>query len=233
MSELKRLINKQTNTHRFIERFWENLQKAGKDKLTPPYLKTRLDLLDSYWATIQSTHMNILDHEEAANSEYCLGEQIDKFEESYVTARSRIQNLLRPDEPKAVKLHKAGDNKPTAAALMQQMLIPKTEIPKFSGQKRDWEGFRDLYTSLVHDVKGISTTQKLQLLRSSLTGEAAHCIQGFETNDAGYQASWDALVEQYDAKRDIEAYHMRALIRLPAATKPSAAAIRKIISTTK
>lgn len=112
------------------------------------------------------------------------------------------------------------------------MLVPKTEIPKFSGQKRDWEGFREL-TSLVHDVKGITTTQKLQLLRSSLTGDAACCIQGFETNDAGYQASWDALVEQYDAKRDIEAYHMRVLIRLPALTKPSVVAIRKMISISK
>lgn len=118
MAEFKKLINKQNTTHRFIERFLENLQKAGKDKLTPAYLKTRLGLLDSYWDSIQSTHVDILGHEEAAASDYCTTEQIEIIEECYVTTRSRIQSLLNPTEMGPINPRFKKADEPSAAALM-------------------------------------------------------------------------------------------------------------------
>lgn len=119
------LILKQDTTHRFVERFWENLQKAGKDKLTPTYLKTRLTLPDNYWDSTTSTHMQILEFAEAADSEYCTFEQIETMEESYVTARARLQAMLAPEAPRATLPRARAQDEPSAAALMQQMLVPK------------------------------------------------------------------------------------------------------------
>lgn len=230
---MDRLINQQVEQQGLIMGFWENVLKMGRDKLTAQYVRSRVELLDKYWDRFTSVHMQILAYKGARKTDYY--EQFVKTEDSYVTIRAKLQDLLAPSIAKSGGAAAAAPppNEPSTLALMQQMLLPKTELPKFSGAQRDWEGFKDLYVSLVHDVKGISSSQKLQLLRGSLTGEAARCIAGCETNDAGYHAAWESLVAFYDAKRDIQTFHILALIRLPVMTKPSAQGIKQMICSLK
>lgn len=228
---MDKLIRKQTEQQRCIVRFWENTLKAGKDKFTAAYIKNRSDILDRYWSTFESTHMEIMLLDGVTDTDYYKNDQFPLVEESYASARTHLLETL-PANTTAVAIR---DAKPAiesgTMALMQQMLLPKSELPKFSGDQRDWEGYRDLFTSSVHDIEGVSSSKKFQLLRSSLTDEAARCIAGFETTDAGYQAAWEALTSHYDNKREVLLFHQRAVIRIPVMTKPSAPAIKSMINT--
>lgn len=75
---------------------------------------------------------------------------------------------------------------------------------------------RDLFKSLVYDVVGLVPMQKLQYLKSSLTGEAAAVVANIEIFSDGYALAWDELVSRCDNRRVLLATHMRVLLSCPA-----------------
>lgn len=114
---------------------------------------SKLEVLDKYWNRFEDTYQEIAICDGAMNSEYYRSDQFSITEENYIEARTRIKEEIT----KGLQAGQAADlsnHEPSSLALMQQMQVPKVEIPKFSGQRRDWEGFRDLYISLVHDIRG-------------------------------------------------------------------------------
>lgn len=63
-------MKKQLVTKGLIDRFWENLVKVGKDKVTQPYLRARLALLETYWTRFETGHYALLDDDSAFTSDY-------------------------------------------------------------------------------------------------------------------------------------------------------------------
>ncbi|KAG8239391.1 hypothetical protein J437_LFUL019059 [Ladona fulva] len=51
----------------------------------------------------------------------------------------------------------------------QRCSLPKIKIPQFSGAFTDWEAFRDLFKSIVHDREDISPTEKFSYLKTALS----------------------------------------------------------------
>lgn len=167
---MENLIKRQAEPQRQIGRFWENLLKTGKDKRTQAYLTSRLEVLEKYWTNFETTHQEIALCERALQSDYYQSDQFSITEEKYIEVKSLIKEVTN-----GLRVGEAVDrstNEPSPLALMQQMQMPKAELPKFSGQQRDWEGFRDSFISLVHDIREVPGSHKMQLLRASLTDEA-------------------------------------------------------------
>ncbi|XP_061704607.1 uncharacterized protein LOC133515970 [Cydia pomonella] len=50
--------------------------------------------------------------------------------------------------------------------------LPTISLPTFDGSYEHWLGFRDTYTSLIHDSKDLGAIQKFHYLRAALTGTA-------------------------------------------------------------
>lgn len=94
-----------------------------------------------------------------------------------------------------------------------------------------WEAFRDLFRALVHDVIGLSDSQKLQYLKASLEGEAAVVVDNIDISTEGYASAWVDLVDRYDNPRVLLAEHMRALLASSPITRPSAPEINRLLST--
>jgi hypothetical protein len=42
--------------------------------------------------------------------------------------------------------------------------LPRINLPSFFGRYEDWESFKDLFSSLVHDVASLPDSTKLQFL---------------------------------------------------------------------
>jgi len=76
--------------------------------------------------------------------------------------------------------------------------LPKLELPKFSGKYEEW--FFDTFNSLIHVNASLSNVQRLQYLKSSVTGDAAKIISALEISGANYDIAWDLLRERYDNK---------------------------------
>lgn len=162
----------------FIDRFYENMVKAGKEKMTPSYLKARLTLLESYWQKFDDGHYALLGVEGASIDDYMKGDLYAKTVDNYVTVKGRIMAALKDDGP-------AEKTEFSASSFLKQIQLPKINLPTFSGDQLAWESFRDLFRSLVGDVPSLAPVQKLQYLRASLTGEAAVAVASIELSDKG------------------------------------------------
>lgn len=214
-------LRRHTVTKGYIDRFWDNLVKVGKDKVTQPYLKTRLALLEDYWRRYETTHFDLVGSDDRAAVAYVESDAFATTEDSYVIAKTRILAWMKED-PASSRTDVAATTRPTQ--------LPKITLPTFAGDQLEWESFRDRFRSLVGDVSDVAPVQKLQYLMSCLSGEAAAAVANVEMTDRGYELAWTELQSQYDNRRVLLATHMRTFLGSPVMTKPSSVELRRLSS---
>ncbi|XP_029177535.1 uncharacterized protein LOC114945455 [Nylanderia fulva] len=113
------------------------------------------------------------------------------IEEHYLSTKSRIIAHLQ-----TTKSMETTSTNADAGSVLRQIQLPKINLPTFDGDPLAWEGFRDLFKSLVHEVDGLAPIQKLQYLKASLAGEAAAVVSSIEMSAEGYALAWDELSSQ-------------------------------------
>ncbi|XP_011883907.1 PREDICTED: uncharacterized protein LOC105571049 [Vollenhovia emeryi] len=218
-------LTRHSATKGYIDRFWDNLVKVGKDKITQAYLKTRLALLESYWQRYQEIHYDIIGSEGAEVEAYKDSDDYTTTEDSYVLFKARIFSAMKEESPRPKQEISA-----PAVSFAKQIHLPKISLPTFSGDLLAWESFRDLFQSLVGGVPDLAPVQKLQYLKSSLSGEAAAAVLNVEMTDRGFDLAWTELKERYDNRRVLLATHMRNFLNEPSSAKPSSADLKRLSS---
>ena len=74
--------------------------------------------------------------------------------------------------------------------------LPKLKLTEFSGDPLEWPEWSGLFDVVVHQ-KPISDTEKMQYLKTSLTGYAKAAISGMGSSSQSYYHAWDILCEKY------------------------------------
>ena len=74
--------------------------------------------------------------------------------------------------------------------------MPKLELTEFSGDPLKWPEWSGLFDVVVHQ-KPISDTEKMQYLKTGLTGRAKAEISGMGFSSQSYYHAWDILCEKY------------------------------------
>ena len=74
--------------------------------------------------------------------------------------------------------------------------LPKLKLTEFSGDPLEWLEWSGLFDVVVHQ-KPISDTEKMQYLKTSLTGQAKAAISGMGFSSQSYYHAWDILCEKY------------------------------------
>ncbi|XP_067208442.1 uncharacterized protein [Linepithema humile] len=217
------LLKKQLVSAGYIERFWDNIAKAGKEKMTRSFLTARLELLENYWSRFSDNHKALIVCDKIETTEYISKDLYSMIVEKYIETKSRIAPYLKT-EP-ARQPEKTGET----SNVLRQIQLPKISLPRFSGEQIAWESFRDLFKSLVHDVADMAPVQKLQYLRSSLAGEAADVIANVPLTDDAYAGAWRDLLARYDSKRRLLYVHLREVLECPAATKATPTEIKRLL----
>lgn len=64
--------------------------------------------------------------------------------------------------------------------------LKPVEIPIFSGDYKAWISFRNLFDSMVHNVKAFTSLDKMHYLKSCLAGEAEDLISEFDVTEEAY-----------------------------------------------
>lgn len=183
-------INQQTLLAGYISRMWANLLKLGQGKITLSEVRNRLERLDDYWKRFQDVHFVIAGRANYGETDYAKKDLFSSTEEDYFQMRAKFQEILAARE--RADSGSRGETRDPAetsliAPVMRHLQLPKLALPKFSGDQLAWEGFRDLFRSLVHDVSELPGVQKLQYLKSCLSGEAAELVANTPLTDAAYQ----------------------------------------------
>ncbi|XP_046145368.1 uncharacterized protein LOC123988660 [Osmia bicornis bicornis] len=219
------LLREQEEVAGWIQRFWANVCKLGKDKLTGAVLEQRQGLLNRYWDTFLSGHRQLMRCMEASSSLYVKEDAFSVTEEAYLDAASMISHHL-----KELQSPGPSQSQPSNPAPTPHPQLPKIELPKFSGDPLQWESFRDLFKSLVHDVSHLPDVQKLLYLKYSLTGEAAEVIRNTPT-DSGFKGAWEDLEARYGNFCLLSFSHHRALLSCPPALQQSAGELKRLLDT--
>ena len=74
--------------------------------------------------------------------------------------------------------------------------LPKLKLTEFSGDPLEWPEWSGLFDVVVHQ-KQISDTEKMQYLKTSLTGQAKAAISGMGFSSQSYDHACDILCEKY------------------------------------
>lgn len=232
---MEAFLRKQTITQGLLDRFWENLMKTGKDNLTETVLRSRLTLLETYWKRFEDGYYELAEHDNPLVQDFMKDNApLIASEHNYITFKARILSMLQEEEAAREEVNRTRASTsvtaPVTASVGRQIQLPKISLPSFSGDQLAWEGFRDLFQSLVGDVADLAPVQKLQYLKASLSGEAAAVVANVELSDEGYETAWSDLVSRYDNKRVLLATHMRAFLSNAPIVKPSATELKRLTS---
>ncbi|XP_064462615.1 uncharacterized protein LOC135373322 [Ornithodoros turicata] len=93
--------------------------------------------------------------------------------------------------------------------------LPKLEIPKFSGDLREWGSFWDQFDSTINSNPSISKVDKFKYLKSYLIEKAATAVSGLSLTAENYDVALMLLKERFNRRNLIIDEHMSRLLNLP------------------
>jgi hypothetical protein len=207
-----------------------NFKKTPKNRMKQPYLETRLESLEELYNTFKEGHKSIVS-ETLSNQQYpyFVEEIYECFEEIYFDYKSLISEALPPLVSKsqasaAIKHPQESDH--------SEVTPPQIILPTFSGNYEEWKTFYDIFLSSIHNNKHITSVQKLDYLKSNLSGEALNLLQNFLTTDVNYEDVWEQLVRWYDNKRYTSNAVLTKLFSLKKLHIESGEGIKQLLDTT-
>ena len=122
---------------------------------------------------------------------------------SAVQDRNRSQSPINNSRNRSTKSrNRSTMNQTTPQATYQQVPSsgasgsPKLKMTEFSGDPLEWPEWSGLFDVVVHQ-KPIRNTEKMQYLKTSLTGQAKAAISGMGFSSQSYYHAWDILCETY------------------------------------
>ncbi|GFW28898.1 uncharacterized protein TNCV_202211 [Trichonephila clavipes] len=116
---------------------------------------------------------------------------------------------------------------------INNLKLPRIELPAFTSNYMDWISFRDLFLASVGDNSTLSDSQKLQYLKLSVKGEAPTLLQSIQITNDNSKKGWNALTERYENEAEIINAALNKLVSQPVLKQESASGLRKLIDTTQ
>lgn len=113
-------------------------------------------------------------------------------------------------------------------AISHHTRLPRIELPKFNGTPSEWLSFKDLFSSIIIKNTSLSAVEKLQYLKASLTGTAAHLLKNTALTENNFQKAWEDLISFYENKRLLVNASIQALLSLKRMTSESATDLERL-----
>ncbi|GFX85920.1 uncharacterized protein TNCV_2473221 [Trichonephila clavipes] len=111
--------------------------------------------------------------------------------------------------------------------------LPRIELPVFTSNYIDWISFRDLFLASVGNNSTLSDSQKLQYLKLSVKGEAATLLKSIQITNDNYKKAWNALTERYENEAEIINAALNKLVSQPILKQESVSGLLQLIDTTQ
>ncbi|XP_077263061.1 uncharacterized protein LOC143897943 [Temnothorax americanus] len=165
--DVNALLMRQQELLTRISRATENTRKLGKSNVTRGILEARIKTLDSNWEKFQAQHeiLRTRFFAELSENEYFTTDLYETTENAYVMQRGTLT-----DWATCLTQTEGSGNAATASAreATPHNLLPRINLPQFSGAIEDWLSFRDLFLSVINRHHTITDVEKLHYLRTSL-----------------------------------------------------------------
>lgn len=200
-----------------LESFEKNFRKCSKANRTKGYLDGRVVGLDELWKRMCKVDEEIesLRTDEDQDIAYIKDDMFAQLEEKYFNLKGEIKDQLEALEPqRQTNTNQNQNNNQNNQQQNQQsnVKLPKLPLPTFAGSYDKWMSFKDRFLNAMEKQKSMSNVDKLEYLKSCLTGDAEKAIQRFQITEANYTAAWNQLNKMYDNKRILQDTEIETII---------------------
>lgn len=235
MSTIENLTTQLEDLSKLINKALINFKKSPKVRLTPGYLKTKIECLEEYWSSFRTAHTQLLQattYDQRTSIPYFESDGYNESEDIYINLKADITDLIQSTSAAPICLQQqqlpiSGDN------IVADIKLPAINLPTFSGAYEEWQPFEDLFTSLVHNNKALSEVQKLHYLKICITGEASNTIKHFQIIKNNYGPAWESLRNRYNHKRLIINAILKRFTSIRKITTTQASSLKLLIDNTK
>ncbi|XP_050302472.1 uncharacterized protein LOC126740480 [Anthonomus grandis grandis] len=196
-------------------------------------LRARAEDFPSICSSFETLHLDILacSDDDKQDEQHSLG---NTFDEMKYVVHSLLRELLPPVDvvPKSgCKSNNHSFSELPSDDHDHDLDLPRIKVPVFSGNRRDWPAFYDLFRTLVHEKRSLSDIQRFQHLQMAVQGEAAELIRNIALTEANYPVAFNALIERFENKRALATDYWLAIYNAPPAKTHSAGDLRRLITT--
>ncbi|GBN28332.1 hypothetical protein AVEN_118861-1, partial [Araneus ventricosus] len=198
-------------------------QCASEDKVVLETKLTKVDTIRKKLFDLQKRYYELPPEADLTETDEAIEQMETSLEEMEVSLKYLISKYNIDD--KSTKLN-IKENK---TGKLLSVKLPDIPLPQFSGKYEEFGNFKSQFISLIEDNDGLSNTQKLYYLKSSLTGEA----KLIQTTDDTYKSLLKALEDRYVNKRAVVDSQILSLINLEKLNYDSAEYLRKLLDTVK
>lgn len=211
-NDIKNIINMQWNRLNKINQFIFEV-KAKQDNNEVPlmaYITIKMQRIQDLWKKIE-------------NDDDCIDPGAYPY---YKDEMNKAEKLV---EESLIFLQ---SNIPTSSGQKSEGLkLNRVEIQKFSGDYFKWITFRDLFDSMVVQNKNLSKVQKMQMLKTNLTGEAETLIGDLTVSEANFDSAWDRLMHRFNNNR-VVVYKLLTKLINQSPCKGESKSVKKLLDTT-
>lgn len=234
MENVEQLTSELEDLYHAISRTYDNFKKCPKARISRGYLEVKLQSIEDYWSQFRAAHTKLVisvKKDIRKTLPYFKEDQYHACEEIAVQAKIDIKDLLflataeRQENRSEIK-------QTTTTSSSSQVILPKIQLPTFSGNYEEWSTYKDLFAALVHRNSTISNAQKLHYLKSSVTGEAELLLRHIQVNDENYAQAWETLVNRYSNRRLIVSSLLKRMFNQKKMTIQSSNQIKSLLDTT-
>lgn len=120
-------------------------------------------------------------------------------------------------------------NQSTYGGNLAHYQLPKRKFPTFSGKITEWQGFDDLFNSILSHTPNLPDVEKFEFLKTSLEGEPQSLVAHLTLTAANYHSAWEILRGRYGNKRDLARVHLEALLTPHKVLSNDATSIKSLI----
>lgn len=93
--------------------------------------------------------------------------------------------------------------------------VPQIQLPKFSGKAIEWPQWIGLFKTLIHDQRGLSNSEKLAHLQSSVTGPAKQAVEGMLFDAQLYPVALQTLMDRFGREEDVVNGNLSTVFSVP------------------
>lgn len=202
MANLRYRVSQQETRFSGIQRFYE--EAIDEPSFTNRQLiKTRLEILESNWMKFQSEHDSICNGKFGPfeDNPYITKKTYERCLEFYIQARASWLTLQESFEISNPSSRSSTILAPNNLTYSHRSALPKLTLPRFSGDFHTWRTFYDLFTSIVINNLELTDAERMQYLKTSLSGEAERLIGSLPITNENFSIAWKLLISRYENKR--------------------------------
>ncbi|XP_055611269.1 uncharacterized protein LOC129757912 [Uranotaenia lowii] len=230
LEQLKELAGKFRNTQSEIE------ENQTDPEVLASVHDVRKEFSDLYYRAKDNLESYIVDCEirnsevRSTTSERGLSETCGDLKQAMQLLMETQRQMMMQQNEQRAHLQQATSQVSNTAPLIN-VKLPSISVPTFSGERKHWRSFKDIYETTIHSRNDLRDSLKMQYLISYLEGDAKRMVSSFPISDANYMEAWEALTSFYDKKKYTVFALVREFVDQPAVSATTPQSLRKLVAT--